>query len=242
MEKEETNKKNRIMEWIPIIEKLIWPIFIILLLLVFKDKVNGLYNMATEGRSLEIGGWLKIGEQVKETTVQNFAPENSTIEAVEGESVMIEKGGNRALKTLQAKLKNGTIGRIDVMNIVDNKYYYKDMLTKYISTLGIKHIVFTKHGKFDGWMESSIFSGQLLMDNRDYYDYNELKGSLYGVKKEIIPPKMKTGEALSYMKKKGLATIPVVDGKTFKYFINKSDILTSIISSNILNKIEDDGK
>ena len=124
MEKEEAHKKNRIMEWIPIIEKLIWPIFIILLLLVFKDKVNGLYNMATEGRSLEIGGWLKIGEQVKETTVQNFAPENSTIEAVEGESVMIEKGGNRALKTLQAKLKNGTIGRIDVMNIVDNKYYY----------------------------------------------------------------------------------------------------------------------
>lgn len=242
MEKEQIKKTRKIMDWIPVIEKLIWPFFIILLLIVFKDKINGLYNMATEGRSLEIAGWIKIGEQVKQTTIQSFAPQNSTIEAIEGQSIMIEKGGSQALRSLQTKLKSGTIKQIDIMNIVNHKYYYKEMLIKYISTLGIKYIVFTNNGKFGGWIESSVFSSQLLMNPQESYSYDELKSLLVGIKEESISPKMKTGDALNFMKKNGLAATAVIENKKFKYFINKSDILTSIISSTLLNNVDHGNK
>jgi len=226
--------------WLSVLEKLIWPIFIIVLLFAFRKKVNGLYKMATEGRSLEIGGWLKIGEQVKETDIQKFATDDASIDAVEGDGFMVEKGGNRYLNELQTRLREGKIRQIDVLNIVDNKHYYKKMLLEYVSTLGIKYIVFTNNGKFEGWIDGSIFSSQILMGDYSSYGYDELKNSLYGIKTEKIASNTKTFEVLSYMKKQGLDVIPIIDNDKFKYFVNKSDILTSIISSNILNKSDEE--
>lgn len=227
-------------KWMPVLENLVWPFFIIILLIIFKGKVNALFQMATEGRSLEIGGWLKIGEQVKEIEIQDFATDNAVMDAVEGEGIMVVKGGNNLLNRLQEQLKRGEIHHIDILNITDHKYYYKEMLLKYVSNLSIKYIVFTSNGTFKGWMESSVFSSQLLMSELNAFDYSELNNALFGIKTEQVSPTTKTFEVLKYMKEIGVDVIPIVDNDEFKYFVNRSDILTNIISSNILNKA--DGK
>ena len=63
--------------WIPILQQLIWPVFIILILAVFRQKVEGLYNLVIDrvsaGGSLKIGNWLEIGETIKTTEIQKFA-------------------------------------------------------------------------------------------------------------------------------------------------------------------------
>jgi hypothetical protein len=91
---------------------------------------------------------LKIGEKVENTEIQNFATNDLSIEAIEGDGGIVEKGGNRALQELQDKLRSSEIKSIDILKITNNKFYYKDLLMKYVSTLGIKQIVFIKDGKF----------------------------------------------------------------------------------------------
>ncbi len=219
--------------WLAILEKLIWPIFIIILLFIFRDKINGLYNMATEGRSVEIAGWLKIGEKVQQTEINQFAPKDLSIEAVEGSGAIIEKGGERKLFELQEKLRNSEIKSFDILKITNNKVYYKDLLEKYISTLGIKHIVFIKDGKFDGWMSSSIFSGQLLVSQASTFEYDQLRNSLAGIKKTTIAPDVKTSVVLKKMRDEQMDNIAIVEKDTFKYFVNKQDIITAIVSNSI---------
>ncbi len=150
---------NKITPWIPTINQLIWPVFIIIMLITFKSELEGLYQMATEGRSLKIGGWFEIGEQIKTTEIRKFAKEDMTVEAFAGSEEMVTKGGSSQLEQLQEKLRRQEIKYIDVMAITDNIYYSKDMLLKYISVLGIKQVVFIEKGRFRGWMESSVFSG-----------------------------------------------------------------------------------
>ncbi len=225
--------------WIPLIEKMIWPVFIIILLIVFKSKVEGLYKMATEGRSLEIAGWLKIGEKVENTEIKTFAPEDLSIEALEGDEFVIEKGSEQMLRELQEKLRNSEIKSIDILKITDNKTYYRKLLLKYISTLGIKQVVFTKNGKFDGWIGSSIFSGQLLVGESEVFLYDELKSFLAGIRNESVKPNTKTSDVLTQMKMTNQNEIAVVDENKFKYIINKQDILTALVSSTIISSEEE---
>ncbi|MDN3670562.1 hypothetical protein QWY93_14660 [Echinicola jeungdonensis] len=219
--------------WLAILEKMIWPIFIIVLLFVFRDKINGLYEMATEGRSVEIAGWLKIGEKVQQTEINQFATKDLSIEAVEGSGSVIEKGGENRLIELQEKLRNSEIKSFDILKITNNKIYYKDLLEKYISTLGIKHIVFIKDGKFDGWMASSIFSGQLLVFQQNTFGYDQLRNSLAGIRKTQIGPQEKTSVVLKKMRDEQMDNIAIVENDTFKYIINKQDIITAIVSNSI---------
>jgi hypothetical protein len=59
-------------QFILLLRVIIWPVLTVLAIVVFWEKLNGLYELATkEGRSLEIGGWVKIGEQVKQTDIKN---------------------------------------------------------------------------------------------------------------------------------------------------------------------------
>lgn len=221
-------------EWLPFLEKLIWPIFIVILLLVFKNKVNGLYQMATEGRSVEIGGWFKIGEKVKNTAIESYASNDFSIDALAGEEMMVEKGSEGMLLKLQDQLRNEEIKSIDILKITNNKTYYRELLLKYISTLGIKHVVFIKDGEFDGWIDSSVFSGQLLVVNDERFNYPDLKNFLAGISTKSISPKTKTSEVLAKMKNAGQNNIAVVENRKFRYIINKQDILTALVSSTIL--------
>lgn len=224
--------------WIPIIQQLIWPVFIVLILVVFRKQAEGLYNLVIDrvsaGGSLKIGNWLEIGETIKTTEIQKFAKDDLTVEAFEGDEEMITKGGTAMLMELQDKLRNNVIKHIDVMAITNNLHYSKQMLLKYISVLGVKQVVFVKNGNFDGWMESSVFTGQIFNVHVDHFAYTELVDNLAGIEKTKVGPKEKTDEVLKLMRKEGLENIPVVDGDKFKYFVNKSDILATLVSNAIL--------
>ncbi|MFT6844657.1 MAG: hypothetical protein ACJAUV_000839 [Flavobacteriales bacterium] len=59
-------------QFILLLRVIIWSVLTVVAIVVFWEKLNGLYELATkEGRSLEIGGWVKIGEQVKQTDIKN---------------------------------------------------------------------------------------------------------------------------------------------------------------------------
>jgi hypothetical protein len=225
---------EKITPWIPTINQLIWPVFIIIMLISFKSELEGLYQMATEGRSLKIGGWIEIGEQIKTTEIQKFAKEDMTVEAFAGSEEMVTKGGSSQLEQLQEKLRRQEIKHIDVMAITDNIYYSKDMLLKYISVLGIKQVVFIQGGRFSGWMESSVFSGQVFNYQRQTFDYYELKNLLAGIENTSVKPSDKTDDVLNLMKAEKIENVPVVEGEQFKYFVNKSDILATLVSNAIL--------
>jgi len=225
---------NKITPWIPTINQLIWPVFIVTMLIAFKSELEGLYQMAVQGRSLKIGGWIEIGEQIKTTEIQNFAKEDLTVEAFAGEEEIVTKGGSSKLFELQEKLRNQEIKHIDVMAITDNIYYSREMLLKYISVLGIKQVVFLNNGKFSGWMESSVFSGQVFNFQEPNFNYSELTNNLAGIENTSVKPSTKTDEVLNFMKDEGLENVPVVEDNTFKYFVNKSDILATLVSNAIL--------
>lgn len=224
--------------WIPMLQQLIWPVFIVLILIVFREKVEGLYTLIVErvsaGGSLKIGNWLEIGETIKTTEIQKFAKDDLTVDAFEGDEEMITKGGTGKLNELQDKLRNNVIKHIDVMALTNNLHYSKKMVLKYISVLGIKQVVFINNGNFDGWMESSVFTGQIFNVPVDYLPYSELVQSLAGIQKSKVGPKEKTDEVLRFMKKEGIENVPVVDGNNFKYFVNKSDILATLVSNALL--------
>ena len=222
-------------DWIPVLEKLIWPVFIVILLVVFRDKLNGLYQMTTQGRSLEIAGWIKIGEQVQNTDINSFASHDLSLEAVERDDHVVDKGGEGQLRQLQDKLRNAELQSIDILKVTDNKIYDKDLLLKYISTLGIKYVVFVKSGVFDGWINSSVFSGQLLVGEERTFNYNRLRNSLAGIREESVAPDMKTSDVLTKMKDSNADDLAVVDEGTFKYIVNKQDILTALVSNTILS-------
>ncbi|WP_159523311.1 CBS domain-containing protein [Sunxiuqinia indica] len=219
-------------EWIPFLQQLIWPVFIVLLLIVFKGKLEGLYKMATEGREIEIAGVFKIGQAIKETEIKQFATGDLSIEAMEGDEFAIEKGSWEMLNQLQEKLRNSELNSIDVMILRPDKYYFKNLLLRYVGTLGIKQLIFVdSSGHFDGWIESSIFSGQILANDQQEYKYEQLKEFLAGIHHETIQPNDNTGDVLEKMRKYKQEYMPVIDQKKYKYFVNKSDILTALVST-----------
>lgn len=227
---------DKITPWIPTINQLIWPVFIIIMLISFRSQLEGMYQMAVEGRSVKIGDWIEIGEEIKTTEIGTFAKQDLTVEAFEGDEEMVIKGGASKLNDLQDKLRSQEIKHIDVMAITNNVHYSKDMLLKYISVLGVKQVVFINSGSFDGWMESSVFSGQVFNFSESYFDYELLINDLAGIEKSSVKPSTKTDEVLNFMKNENIENIPIVDGDRFKYFVNKSDILATLVSNAILSQ------
>ena len=222
-------------DWFPLLEKLIWPLFIVIFFIFFRDKIEGMYNMVVEGRSVKIGGWLEIGEKIKETEIQTFAKTDVTVDAFAGgQEVVTRKGGSSMLSNLQEKLKSGEIKHINVLEINNQIHYNKDLLLKYVGTLGIKHIVFIKDSVFEGWMESSIFSSQVFNFQRSSFDYLQLTENLSGIEKTKVAPTEKTDMVLELMIKDGIESVPIVEANQFKYFVNKGDILATLVSNAIL--------
>lgn len=226
---------NTIRDWIPLLQKLIWPLFIVILLFAFSKQLNELYRMATEeGRSVEIAGWFKIGERVQNTEINSFASKDLSLEAVEGDEIMVEKGSAHKLQQLQEKLRTKEIKSIDILKITSEKAYYRKLLLKYVSSLGIKHIVFVRDGRYDGWMTASIFSGQLLTGTREVFEYDDLRAFLAGIKTLSVEPAANTLDVLRLMEDSDEDNIAVVENEQFHYIINKQDILTTLVSGAIL--------
>ena len=64
-------------DWIPLIGKLVWPVITVILLLIFHNQVREVYSVVMtgikSGRSVEIGGFLKLGEAASDTKIETLS-------------------------------------------------------------------------------------------------------------------------------------------------------------------------
>lgn len=225
--------------WIPLIQQLIWPLFIVLLILFNRGRFEQLVDSVIKGRAVEIGGLIKIGEGLQNTEIKTVGSGDFSMEAVEGDDIMIEKGGGQELQRLQQKLASGEITKINNMLIRTDKVYVPEMLLKYISSLGIKYIIFENDQKYDGWISASAFSGQLLsMYQHDRLYYNDLKARIRGINTSSVQDTAKTSTVLELMKSEKTDEVAVLKGTKFRYLVSKQDILTTVISKVLLEETE----
>jgi len=237
--------------WSPIISKIIWPIFIVIILIVFSGEVSKRYNLVLEeviekGRSLEVGSFFKLGESARETPVAKLAQKDLPIEAIGGgqESGVIEKASIELLYTLKNNLSSSPLQKMDVLLVTDAKIYSNDALEKYIASLGVRFILFQKLGKFDGWIDSGKFAGQLRAGifarellPKQIYSYTELKLIIAGISKEYIKATDTAFQVLKKMQSLHVDNLPVIDAnKNFMFFINRGEILSTLMTTIILEE------
>jgi len=231
---------RRITDWIPLINKLVWPFFIVILLLVFNQEAGEVYNIILKsiksGRSVEIGGFLKLGEAAKRTEIRDLTTENISIKAVGGHAGAIRKGSELYLMRLKRELRNNPSKTINTLILSNGPRYSVDLLKQYISTLGLQFVVFQHRGKFDGWIPSSTFVAQLPREDRAV-DYYRLKDMIVGINKETVEQNASVMTVLEKMQKMHTDSIPVIDSnKNWLFFANRGEILTRLLTTIILEK------
>jgi CBS domain-containing protein len=228
--------------WIPLITKLVWPFFVVILLLIFNRQVGEVYSIVLSGiksgRSVEIGGFLKLGEAANQTKIGDLSHNDISIKGIGGQGGVVRKGTGSHLRKLQRELQENPLKTINTLLLPDKITYSVDLLKQYISTLGLRFVVFQRSGKFDGWISSSTFVAQLPED-KDTADYNELRGRIIGVNEQTVRPNDSAKEVLGKMQELHFDSIPVVDSaKRWLFFANRGEILARLMTTIILEKHE----
>ena len=228
--------------WVPIISKLIWPFFIGALLLAFNQQVTEVYDVVMSsvksGRSVEIGGFLKLGEAARETEIGELSHEDMSIKGIGGPAGVVRKGTSSHLIRLQQELQANPLKTINTLLLPDGVTYSVDLLKQYISTLGLRFVVFQRGGKFDGWISSSTFVAQ-LQEQSDTVGYDALRNSIIGVSEQRVSPNDSAKKVLEYMQELHVDSIPVVDSnERWLFFANRGEILARLMTEIILEKQE----
>lgn len=228
--------------WIPLITKLVWPFFVVLLLLIFNRQVGEVYSIVLSGiksgRSVEIGGFLKLGEAARQTEIGDLSHNDISIKGIGGPAGVVRKGSSSDLRRLQQELRENPSKTINTLLLPDRITYSLDLLKQYISTLGLRFVVFQRSGKFDGWISASTFVAQLPED-QDTVDYTELRGRIMGVNEQTVRPNDSAKEVLGKMQELHFDSIPVVDSdKRWLFFANRGEILARLMTTIILEKHE----
>jgi len=233
-------KSKGITAWIPLITKLVWPFFTVILLLIFNQEVSEVYSVVIKsikaGRSVEIGGFLKLGEEASKTEIGDLSYEDISISGMSGSAGVVRKGTRSDLRKLQQELENNPSKTINTLLLPDGIIYSVDLLKQYVGTLGLRFVVFQRNGKFDGWIPSSTFIAQLPdVDNNT--DYNELKNIIIGISEQKVSPDGSAKQVLVKMQELHFDSIPVVnsDGR-WLFFISREEILASLMTKIILEK------
>jgi CBS domain-containing protein len=224
-------------DWIPLITKLVWPAIIALLLIVFHRQVAEIYSIAYErmqaGGSIEIGGFLRLGEKATDTAIKDLSPTNIPIEGIGGAEGVVRKDSRPALAQLQQDLANNPGSAINTLLVTDDiQVYSVPLLKEYVGSLGLTYVVFQEGSAFSGWMTSSLFVAQLPEDGTAAY--RELR-QMGGIRKESVRPKTSAREVLQQMQELHVDSLPVVDenGK-WLFFANRGEILANLITSVLL--------
>ena len=178
-----------IKDWIPLVNKLVWPVFIILILLVFQSQVREIYKVLLEdmkaGRSIKVGGFLELGELARDTQISQLSFDNISIEAVGGSEGVVRKGSISYLERLQEDLRLNPSRKIDTLLIIDDISYSPELIRKYIGTLGLRFVVFQKANRFDGWINSATFVAQLSVQE-GMLSYSDLRRAIIGIREESV--------------------------------------------------------
>jgi hypothetical protein len=234
-------------DWVPIINKLIWPVIIFICLLVYgkdtgnliKSTINGAEEILTQivkgDRGVEVAGLIKLDSLATGTAINEVSVKNVSIEGMEGSGLAVEKGSMEFLHRLKSDIKKNKLRKIDVLYIQRGKQYSVKLLKKYIVDLQVKFILFQNRSKFDGWIGSSFFVGQ-LPNEEAIIDYEALKIDITGIKMHhaLITDSAKV--VLQKMEKLGVDSLPILDKNKFKFFSNRGDILSRLMTTLILEE------
>jgi len=236
-------KSKGINDWIPLLTKLVWPVIILLALIVFNNQVSDVYTVVMksikEGRAVEFGGFLKLGEAASTIEIGNLSQENISIEKIGGGSGAVRKGSAEQLTSLQMELEKNPTKTINTMLINNNINYSVKLLKDYVSTLGLKYVVFQKNRVFDGWIMSSAFVAQLPANNKTL-DYYELKNKTIGIREQIVNPTDNARDVLWKMQDLHMESLPVVDeGGKWLFFANRGEILSTLMTTLMLENEEE---
>jgi CBS domain-containing protein len=231
-------------DWIPLINKLVWPVIIGVLLLLFHKELNEVYTVALErlksGGSIEIGGFLKLGEKATETEIKDLSLNNISIEGIGGAEGVVRKGSQSSLDRIQEELANAPEKIINTLLITDDiEIYSVTLLKEYVSTLGLHYVVFQERGKFVGWMTADLFVAQLPSEIEDREVRYAALRTMKGIRKYYVEPGTSAKEVLVKMQELHIDSIPVVDeNKRWLFFANRGEILANLMTSILLSKEE----
>ena len=232
--------------WIPLLSKLVWPFITLVLLVIFHREASEVYsvvlNSMKAGRSVEIGGFLKLGEAADKTEIGTLSHEDISIKGIGGASGVTRKGGRSDLARLQNELRENPSKKINTLLLPDGKTYSVDLLKQYVGTLGLRFVLFQRRGKFDGWMPASTFVAQLpdhLPQREEPIGYSQLKNGMIGVSPQSVNPDGSAKEVLAKMQELHIDSIPVVDTNGYwLFFASREEILASLMSTIILESEE----
>ncbi len=236
-------KSKGINDWIPLLTKLVWPVIILILLIIFNKQVSELYTVVMksikEGRNVEIGGFLKLGEAASTMEIGKLSQDEISIESLGGGGGVVRKGSASQLSSLQMELEKNPTKTINTMLVNNGIIYSVDLLKQYVSTLGLKYVVFQKNAVFDGWIMSSAFVAQ-LPERETTLTYDDLKNRTIGISDQKVNPTDNTKEVLAKMQELHMESLPVVDDNgRWLFFANRVEILSSLMTKLMLEKGND---
>jgi CBS domain-containing protein len=228
-----------IKDWIPLANKLVWPIFIVLLLLIFQSQVRQIYEVLLDamkaGRSIKVGGFLELGELAKDTQISQLSFDNISIEGVGGFEGVVRKGSVSYLEKLQEELRLNPSRKIDTLLITDDISYSTDLVRKYIGTLGLRFVVFQKRDRFDGWINSTTFVAQ-ISGNEGMMPYVDLRNSIIGIRTDSVRSNATAKEVLQLMQELHVDSVPVLDtNDRWLFFANREEILARLMTSILID-------
>lgn len=227
-------------DWIPLIGKLVWPVFTVLLLLIFHNQVREVYSVIMtgikSGRSVEIGSFLKLGEAASDTKIETLSHAELSIKGIGGAGGVARKGSVFQLETLQQDLRNNPQKSINTLLLPDNVRFSVTLMKQYISTLGLRFVVYQKDGEFDGWISASSFVAQLPED-LDQVNYADLRRLIIGINTQTASPGDSAKAVLTQMQELHVDSIPVVDAdQRWLFFANRGEILARLMTAIIVDK------
>ena len=227
-------------DWIPLINKLVWPVIVGIVLLIFHSEVSQMYNLTVDriksGGSIEIG-FFKLGDKATNTEIKDLSGANLSIEGVGGSGGVVRKGPRSALEKLQDQLESSPNMKINALLVTDDiRNYSIKLLKEYVATLGLRYVVFQQNNRFAGWMNSGPFVAQLPSDPEDNITVPFSKlASMKGISKHSVEPGTSAKDVLEKMQELGFDSIPVVDeNMRWQFFANRGEILAHLMSSLIL--------
>lgn len=228
-----------IKDWIPLVNKLVWPVFIVLLLLVFQSQVREIYKVLLDamkaGRSIKVGGFLELGELARDTQISQLSFQNISIEAFGGSEGVVRKGSISYLEKLQEELRLNPSRKIDTLLIVDDISYSPELIRKYIGTLGLNFVVFQKANRFDGWINSATFVAQLSGQDR-MLSYSDLRSAVIGIRQESVQSSATAKDVLQLMQELHVDSVPVLDANDrWLFFANREEVLARLMTSILID-------
>ena len=234
------DKPGVINVWMPLINKLVWPVFIIIGLLLFHQQAGEIYRILIDGvksgRSVEVAGVFKLGEAATQTKIGDLSQSDLSIRSVGGAEGIVRKSSQHELFLLKQQLKKNPLTTINTLLVPDDIQFSVKLLKDYIATLGLKYVVFQKDGKFDGWISASTFVAQLPRSDAAL-SYTRLRNQLVGINHQSVNLEQPAREVLEQMQTLRIDSLPVVDESgRWLFFVNRGEILARLMTSVILQQ------